>query len=94
MTALGALKRDKADEFFDALFETSENIINMSSILRDPTVEDDTFMSLVRAVSHLGRNNAALINEFTEMCSFVSRSPKPRQASDRPQRQNSKFLRD
>lgn len=79
--AIEALKRDAADEFFDALFDSSEDIINLSSILREPKLEDQTFLSLVKAVSRLGRNNSALIQEFTDMCSFVQRSPRPREAT-------------
>lgn len=79
--ALAALKRDAADEFFDALFDTSEDIIALSSLVRDPKLPDDVFLTLVKAVSRLGRNNSALIQEFTDMCSFVHRSPRPRTAA-------------
>ena len=76
--ATEALKRDAADEFFDALFDASEDIIRLSSVLREPELDENTFLTLVKAVSRLGRNNAALIQEFTDMCSFVQRSPRPR----------------
>lgn len=80
--ALDALKKDAADEFFDALFEASENIISLSSFIRDPKLNDKVFLTLVKAVSRLGRNNTALIQEFTDMCSFVNRSPpRPRALS-------------
>lgn len=74
-----ALEKDAADEFFDALFDTSEDIISLSSILREPHLNDETFMVFVKAVSRLGRNNANLIQEFADMCSFIqNRGPKPR----------------
>lgn len=76
--ALEALKRDAADEFFGALFETTEDIISLSSIIRDPKLDDEVFLTLVKAISRLGRNNQNLIQEFTDMCSFVHRSPRPR----------------
>ena len=76
--ALDALKRDSAEEFFDGLFEASEDIIYMSSLLREPKMDEDVFLTLVKAVSRLGRNNSVLIQNFTDMCSFVQRAPKPR----------------
>lgn len=76
--ALDALKREAAGEFFDALFESSEDIVHMASLVRDPKMAEDVFLILVRAVSRLGRNNSSLIQEFTDKCSFVVRSPRPR----------------
>jgi len=76
--AVEALKKDAPDEFFDALFDSSEDIIHLSAILRDPKMDDSVFLALVKAVSRLGRNNTLLIQEFTDMCSFVQRSPRPR----------------
>lgn len=76
--AIKALKRDSADEFFDSLFESSEDIIRLSGLLRNPKVKKELFPILLNAVSHLGRNNAALIQKFTEMCSFIQRSPRLR----------------
>lgn len=78
LIAGNALNNNEADVFFDSLFESSEDIIRLASFLRDPTITDGVFMSLGKAVSYLGRNNAALISEFTQMCSFIRRSPKPR----------------
>lgn len=80
--AQDALKRDAADEFFDSLFEASSNIISLSSFIRDPKLDDKVFLTLVKAVSRLGRNNTALIQEFTDMCSFLQRSPRPRVLSN------------
>lgn len=79
--ALEALDRDAADEFFDSLFDASEDIINMSSLLRTPHLDENVFLTLIKGVSRLGRNNSALIQEFTDMCSFVHRSPRPRSFS-------------
>lgn len=79
--ALDALERDAADEFFDSLFDASEDIINMSSLLRTPQLDEHVFLTLIKGVSRLGRNNSALIQEFTDMCSFVHRSPRPRASS-------------
>lgn len=76
--ALNALKRNAADEYFDSLFEASEDIIQLSSVLRDPKLPEDIFLAMVKAVSRMGRNNSALIQEFSDMCSFLHRSPKPR----------------
>lgn len=73
-----ALKKDAADEFFDALFDTSEDIISMSSIMREPHLSDEVFLVFVKAISRLGRNNATLIQDFAEMCSFVQKSPRPK----------------
>lgn len=73
------LDRDAADEFFDALFDTSEDIVAMSVILREPNLDEKSFVVFVKAVSRLGRNNAALIQEFSDMCSFNQRKiVKPR----------------
>lgn len=77
-----ALKRDAADEYFDSLFEASSNIISLSSFIKDPKLDDKVFLTLVKAVSRLGRNNSALIQEFTDMCSFLQRSPRPRGLSN------------
>lgn len=79
--ALEALQRDAADEYFDALFDVSEDIINMSSLLRTPDLNEHVFLTLIKGVSRLGRNNSALIQEFTDMCSFLHRSPRPRTSS-------------
>lgn len=79
--ALDALDREAVDEFFNSLFDTSEDIINMSSILRTPQLDEHVFLTLIKGVSRLGRNNSALIQEFTDMCSFVHRSPRPRASS-------------
>lgn len=79
--ALEALNRDAPDEYFDALFEASEDIINLSGFLRNPQLDDALFLTLIKAVSRLGRNNAALIQDFTEMCSLAQRSPRPRVSS-------------
>lgn len=76
--AADALKRDAADEFFDALFDSSEDIVHLSVFLRDSKLDESVFMVLVKAVSRLGRHNSALIQDFTDMCSFVNRSPRPR----------------
>lgn len=73
-----ALKIEAADQYFDALFDVSEDILHFSSMLRDPKIDENLFMALVKAVSRLGRNNAALIEGFVDMCSFVHRGPKPR----------------
>lgn len=80
--ALSALKKDKIDEFFDALFNSSEDIVSMSVLLKDPKMEDNVFITIVKAVSRLGRNNSALIQEFTQMCSFIQRAPRPRVAAN------------
>lgn len=80
--AQDALKRDAVDEYFDSLFEASSNIISLSSFIRDPKLDDKVFLTLVKAVSRLGRNNTALIQEFTDMCSFLQRSPRPRGLSN------------
>lgn len=80
--ALEALKRDAADEYFDALFESSENIVYMSALLRNPKLDDNAFITLVKAVSRLGRNNSALIQDFQEMCSFL-RAPRPRDSNSK-----------
>lgn len=76
--ALDALQRDAADEYFDALFGVSEDIIHMSVLVRTPDLEEHVFLTLIKAVSRLGRNNSALIQEFTDMCSFLHKSPQPR----------------
>lgn len=76
-----ALAKDSAEEFFDALFSTSEDIINLSVLVRDPKMSDEIFMTLVKAISRLGRNNTILIQEFTDMCSFIQRGPRPRTSS-------------
>lgn len=76
--ALDALKKEVAEEFFDALFESSEDIVRMSYLMRDPKLDENVFLILVKAVSRLGRNNSALIQDFTDKCSFVVRSPRPR----------------
>lgn len=80
--ALEALKTDSANEYFDSLFEASEDIIYLSTFLRDPKLEDKVFLTLVKAVSRLGRNNSALIQDFAQMCSFIQRSARPRAALD------------
>lgn len=76
--AIDALAVESPDEFFDALFNSSEDIVALSVMARAPRVPDAAFLALVRAVSRLGRNSAALIQEFTEMCSFKSRAAQPR----------------
>lgn len=76
--ALNALKNESPEEYFDALFDTSENIIQMSSLIRDPKLDERVFLALVKAVSRLGRNNSALVQEFTNKCSFMHRSPRPK----------------
>lgn len=76
--AAESLNTDAADEFFDSLFEASEDIIRLSNMIRDQNLDDKAFVTLVKAVSFLGANNAALIQEFTQMCSFIHRSPRPR----------------
>lgn len=76
--ALNSLKTDAADEFFDSLFEASEDIIHLSSLLRDPKIDEKALKPLMKAVTNLGRNNAGLIQDFNDMCSFIHRSPRPR----------------
>ena len=76
--ALDALKSDSPEDYFDSLFETSENIIQMSALTRSPKLEERVFLVLVKAVSRLGRNNSALIQEFIDQCSINERSPRPR----------------
>lgn len=76
--ALEALKKGSAEEFFDNLFESSEEIVRMSTLIRDPKLDENVFLVLVKTVSRLGRNNSALIQDFTDRCSFVVRSPRPR----------------
>lgn len=76
-----ALERDAAEEFFDALFNASEDIIHMSVLARSPNLDEHVFLVLIKGVSRLGRNNSALLQEFTDMCSFVHRSPRPRSLS-------------
>lgn len=75
---LDALKKNNPDAFFDALFEVSEDIISLSSLVRDPKLEDEVFLTLVKAISRLGRNNANFIQDFTETCSFIQRGTRPR----------------
>lgn len=79
--ASDALKRDSAEEFFEGLFKLSEDIINLSVLVRDPKMNDEVFLTLVKALSRLGRNNTIFIQEFTEMCSFIQRGPRPRSSS-------------
>lgn len=76
--ALNALREMAPEEYFDALFDSSENIIQLSTIIRDPKLDEKVFLALVKAVSRLGRNNSALVQEFTDKCSFMHRSPRPR----------------
>lgn len=78
--ALAGIKNESPDDFFESLFNSSEAIIQLSSLARAPKVSDNAFLMLIRAVSRLGRNNAALIQEFTAMCSFrkLGGGPEPR----------------
>lgn len=75
--ALDAIDRDSAEEFSVALFDSSEDVINLSSLPRDPKLSGEASLVLVKAVSRLGRNNSNLIQGFTEMCSFANRAPQP-----------------
>lgn len=76
--ATDALKNESPEEFFDALFDTSESIIQMSNLIRDPKLDEKVFLVLVKAVSRLGRNNSTLIQDFIDQCSLVNKSPQPR----------------
>ena len=77
--ALRALDTGSAEEYFDSLFVTSEAIVQFSSFIRDPKMDEKVFLVLVKAVSRLGRNNSALIQEFVDNCAIVERSrPQPR----------------
>jgi hypothetical protein len=76
--ALSALKDESPEEYFDALFGTSEDIIQMSHLIRDPKIDEKVFIVLVKAVSRLGRNNSMLIQEFIDQCSLANKSPRPR----------------
>ena len=78
-TALKALNTESAEEYFDALFETSDSIVQFSSMVRDPALEEEVFLVFVKAVSRLGRNNSGLVQEFVDNCTIVDRSlPRPR----------------
>lgn len=77
--ALEALKTESPQEYFDSLFDTSENIVYFSSLVRDPKINERVFLVLVKAVSRLGRNNSALIQDFVDNCTIIERSqPRPR----------------
>lgn len=66
--ALDALDKGRADDYFDALFDTSESIITLSTMLKNPGLDDDAFFVLVKAISRLGRNNSSLVQELTSAC--------------------------
>lgn len=76
--ALGALKDESPEEYFDALFDTSEDIVQMSHLIRDPKLDERVFLVLVKAVSRLGRNNSVLIQDFIDQCSVANKAPRPR----------------
>lgn len=74
-----ALAKDSAESFFDSLFATSEDIISLSAIVREPNLSEETFVVFIKAISRLGRNNAQLIQDFAEMCAFAQKyGPRPR----------------
>lgn len=75
--ASDALNRNAPEDFFDSLFESSEEIIKFSILIRNLKL-DDVSLALVKAVSRLGHNNSEFIQEFASVCSLVQRSPKPR----------------
>lgn len=72
--ALEGLTNESPADYFDSLFEVSENIVAMSSLVRDPKLDEKVFLVLVKAVSRLGRNNSALVQEFIDQCSIAERS--------------------
>ena len=76
--AQNALEEESPEEYFDALFETSEDIIRMSTLIRDPNLDESIFLPLVKAVSRLGRSNSMLIQDFIDQCSIVDKSPRTR----------------
>lgn len=82
--AIGALKDESPEEYFDALFDTSENIVQMSHLLRDPKMDERVFLPLVKAVSRLGRNNSMLIQDFIDQCSLANKAPSPRKFAPLP----------
>ena len=76
--ALKALNDELPEEYFDALFDTSDDIVQMSHLIRDPSLNEKVFLVLVKAVSRLGRNNSVLIQDFIDQCSVANKSPRPR----------------
>jgi hypothetical protein len=75
---LSALRDESPEEFFDALFAISEDIVKFSHLTRDPQLDESVFLVLVKAVSRLGRNSSTLIQDFIDQCSMLSKSPRPR----------------
>lgn len=73
-----ALKADSGEDYFESLFDVSETIIAMSSLVRDPKLDEEVFLVLIKAISRLGRNNTALVQEFMDKCSLAKEAPKPR----------------
>lgn len=69
-----ALKNDSPEDYFDSLFDASEKIVAFSSLIRDPELNHKVYLVLVRAVSRLGRNNSALVQEFIDQCSIIERT--------------------
>lgn len=74
--AIAGLKEESAERYFRALFKISDNIVQFSTIMRDPDNDDRQILpSLARATSRLGRYNSNLVQEITERCSLLKKSP-------------------
>lgn len=81
-----ALELESPDSFFEALFNSSETIISMSSLASVKSqdsdgqkLSDELYLTLVRAISRLGRNNAMLIQQFTSLCTIKKLNVLPRE---------------